>query len=159
MQVACGRVHHAVKARLKARPQGVADGSSIPPSGGLDRKRKRTFDCFLIQVRRHDRTCGAHAKTFRAPDKRGLRTVKRPATDSTSREDGWATTLLDVRDISLRFGGLKALSEVAFSVEKGELFSIIGPNGAGKTSLLNCISGRYSPSDGRIEFEGGTSPG
>ena len=64
------------------------------------------------------------------------------------------TTLLDVRDISLRFGGLKALSEVAFSVEKGELFSIIGPNGAGKTSLLNCISGRYSPSDGRIDFEG-----
>ncbi|WP_341992676.1 ABC transporter ATP-binding protein [Azorhizobium sp. AG788] len=59
-----------------------------------------------------------------------------------------------MRDISLRFGGLKALSEVAFSVEKGELFSIIGPNGAGKTSLLNCISGRYSPSDGRIDFEG-----
>ncbi len=64
------------------------------------------------------------------------------------------TTLLDVRDVSLRFGGLKALSDVAFSVEQGELFSIIGPNGAGKTSLLNCISGRYSPSDGRIDFEG-----
>ncbi|GGF76569.1 ABC transporter ATP-binding protein [Azorhizobium oxalatiphilum] len=63
-------------------------------------------------------------------------------------------TLLDVRDVSLRFGGLRALSEVSFSVEKGELFSIIGPNGAGKTSLLNCISGRYSPSEGRIGFEG-----
>ncbi|MGU3496450.1 ABC transporter ATP-binding protein [Xanthobacteraceae bacterium A53D] len=62
--------------------------------------------------------------------------------------------LLDVRDLSLRFGGLRALSDVSFSVEKGELFSIIGPNGAGKTSLLNCISGRYSPSEGRIDFEG-----
>lgn len=62
------------------------------------------------------------------------------------------TTLLDVRDVSLRFGGLRALSDVSFSVEKGELFSIIGPNGAGKTSLLNCISGRYSPSEGKIFF-------
>ncbi|WP_070097016.1 ABC transporter ATP-binding protein [Azorhizobium caulinodans] len=64
------------------------------------------------------------------------------------------TTLLDVRDVSLRFGGLRALSDVSFSVEKGELFSIIGPNGAGKTSLLNCISGRYSPSEGKIFFGG-----
>lgn len=63
-------------------------------------------------------------------------------------------TLLDVRDISLRFGGLRALSEVGFSVDKGELFSIIGPNGAGKTSLLNCISGRYSPQEGAVHFEG-----
>ncbi|MEW6254362.1 MAG: ABC transporter ATP-binding protein [Pseudomonadota bacterium] len=63
-------------------------------------------------------------------------------------------TLLDVRDISLRFGGLRALSEVGFSVDKGELFSIIGPNGAGKTSLLNCISGRYSPQEGAVMFEG-----
>ena len=63
-------------------------------------------------------------------------------------------TLLDVRDISLRFGGLRALSDVGFTVDKGELFSIIGPNGAGKTSLLNCISGRYSPQEGSIRFEG-----
>ncbi|BAF90587.1 ABC transporter ATP-binding protein [Azorhizobium caulinodans ORS 571] len=70
------------------------------------------------------------------------------------REDGLGTTLLDVRDVSLRFGGLRALSDVSFSVEKGELFSIIGPNGAGKTSLLNCISGRYSPSEGKIFFGG-----
>ncbi|MGF7158631.1 branched-chain amino acid transport system ATP-binding protein [Rhodoligotrophos appendicifer] len=65
-----------------------------------------------------------------------------------------ATVLLEMRDISLRFGGLKALSAVGFEVRRGELFSIIGPNGAGKTSLLNCISGRYSPSEGRVFFEG-----
>lgn len=64
------------------------------------------------------------------------------------------TSLLHVDGISLRFGGLRALSDVSFSVDKGELFSIIGPNGAGKTSLLNCISGRYSPTEGRVRFEG-----
>ncbi|QTL05323.1 ABC transporter ATP-binding protein [Aquabacter sp. L1I39] len=63
-------------------------------------------------------------------------------------------SLLHVDGVSLRFGGLRALSDVRFSVDKGELFSIIGPNGAGKTSLLNCISGRYSPTEGRVLFEG-----
>jgi branched-chain amino acid transport system ATP-binding protein len=57
-------------------------------------------------------------------------------------------------NISLTFGGVKALRNVSFSVRKGELFSIIGPNGAGKTSLLNCISGRYRPSQGDLKFEG-----
>ncbi|WP_296583849.1 ABC transporter ATP-binding protein [Xanthobacter sp.] len=64
------------------------------------------------------------------------------------------SALLDVQNISLRFGGLKALSDVSFHVRPGELFSIIGPNGAGKTSMLNCISGRYTPSDGRVVFDG-----
>ena len=50
---------------------------------------------------------------------------------------------LEVRGVSLRFGGVRALTEVSFGVNEGELFSIIGPNGAGKTSIVNCISGRY----------------
>ncbi len=62
------------------------------------------------------------------------------------------TPILEVNDISLRFGGVRALSNVSFNVNKGELFSIIGPNGAGKTSLLNCVSGRYSPQEGSIKF-------
>lgn len=62
--------------------------------------------------------------------------------------------LLDVRDITLTFGGVRALSNVRFSVNKGELFSIIGPNGAGKTSMLNCVSGRYNPNQGQIFFKG-----
>ncbi|HEX7045136.1 MAG TPA: ABC transporter ATP-binding protein [Burkholderiales bacterium] len=64
------------------------------------------------------------------------------------------TPLLEAQALSIRFGGVKALSDVSFAVQKGELFSIIGPNGAGKTSLLNCVSGRYSPTEGRILFEG-----
>lgn len=62
--------------------------------------------------------------------------------------------ILDIRDVSLSFRGVRALNRVGFSVEGGALFSIIGPNGAGKTSMLNCISGRYSPSEGNILFEG-----
>jgi len=61
---------------------------------------------------------------------------------------GQTTPILEVDDISLRFGGVRALTDVSFNVNKGELFSIIGPNGAGKTSLLNCVSGRYSPQEG-----------
>lgn len=62
--------------------------------------------------------------------------------------------ILDVEMVSLQFGGVRALSEVSFDVKKGELFSIIGPNGAGKTSMVNCISGRYAPNEGRITFKG-----
>ena len=62
--------------------------------------------------------------------------------------------LLQVENISLAFGGVKALQGVSFNVEAGELFSIIGPNGAGKTSMLNCISGRYHPQVGTIRFRG-----
>ncbi len=62
--------------------------------------------------------------------------------------------IMEARDISLQFGGVRALSNVSFAVRKGELFSIIGPNGAGKTSMLNCISGRYRPTSGQVLFKG-----
>ncbi len=61
---------------------------------------------------------------------------------------------LHVDDISLSFGGIKALSQVNFQVEAGAIFSVIGPNGAGKTSLINSINGFYRPQSGRILFEG-----
>jgi branched-chain amino acid transport system ATP-binding protein len=61
-------------------------------------------------------------------------------------------TTLTVSDLTLTFGGLKALSEVNLTVDPGEITSIIGPNGAGKTSLLNCISGFYHPTAGEIVF-------
>jgi len=63
------------------------------------------------------------------------------------------TLQLEVNDISLSFGGVHALTDVSFSVNQGEIFSIIGPNGAGKTSMLNCISGRYQPNKGSITFK------
>ncbi|MBU2549990.1 MAG: ABC transporter ATP-binding protein [Proteobacteria bacterium] len=62
--------------------------------------------------------------------------------------------LLEIQDVSLSFGGIKALSDVSLSIEAGELYAVIGPNGAGKTSLLNCISGFYKPDQGRVLFEG-----
>jgi branched-chain amino acid transport system ATP-binding protein len=65
-----------------------------------------------------------------------------------------AAPLLEVQNISLAFGGVKALTDVSYHVNPGELFSIIGPNGAGKTSMLNCISGRYQPHQGQIRFKG-----
>lgn len=60
---------------------------------------------------------------------------------------------LEVSGLTLRFGGLTVLDDVALAVEPGELFALIGPNGAGKTSVFNCISGIYRPSAGTIRFQ------
>jgi len=62
--------------------------------------------------------------------------------------------LLEVRNVSKNFGGLKAIKDVSFNVEKGELVGIIGPNGAGKSTLFNLISGVYHPDSGSIIFKG-----
>jgi branched-chain amino acid transport system ATP-binding protein len=62
--------------------------------------------------------------------------------------------LLRVEEISISFGGLKALNEVSLEVYPGEIMAIIGPNGAGKTTMLNIINGVYTPDEGRIFFEG-----
>jgi branched-chain amino acid transport system ATP-binding protein len=64
--------------------------------------------------------------------------------------------LLAVENVSLAFGGVKAISDVSFDIRKGEIRAIIGPNGAGKTSLLNVINGFYTPQQGRITFRGET---
>ncbi|HXW25268.1 MAG TPA: ABC transporter ATP-binding protein [Xanthobacteraceae bacterium] len=64
--------------------------------------------------------------------------------------------LLSVENVSLSFGGVKAISDVSFDIRKGEIRAIIGPNGAGKTSLLNVINGFYQPQEGRITFRGET---
>ena len=64
--------------------------------------------------------------------------------------------ILDVRNISLSFGGVKALSDISFNVREHEIRAIIGPNGAGKSSMLNCINGVYTPQQGNITFRGQT---
>jgi branched-chain amino acid transport system ATP-binding protein len=64
--------------------------------------------------------------------------------------------LLSVENVSLSFGGIKAISDVSFDIRKGEIRAIIGPNGAGKTSMLNVINGFYHPQRGRITFKGET---
>ena len=62
--------------------------------------------------------------------------------------------ILDVKNISLRFGGVKALTDISFDVREHEVRAIIGPNGAGKSSMLNCINGVYTPQEGTITFKG-----
>ena len=62
--------------------------------------------------------------------------------------------LLQVDNISLSFGGVKAITDISFDIKKGEIRAIIGPNGAGKTSMLNVINGFYHPQEGTITFRG-----
>ncbi len=62
--------------------------------------------------------------------------------------------ILEIDDLSMHFGGIKALQHVSFSVQRGEVFGIIGPNGSGKTTLINCITGFLKPTAGRVRFEG-----
>ena len=64
--------------------------------------------------------------------------------------------MLDVKNISLSFGGVKALTDISFNVREHEIRAIIGPNGAGKSSMLNCINGVYTPQQGSITFRGKT---
>lgn len=63
-------------------------------------------------------------------------------------------TILEVKNISLSFGGVKALTDISFDIKQGEVRAIIGPNGAGKSSMLNVISGFYHPQEGEVWFDG-----
>ena len=76
-------------------------------------------------------------------------TATEPAGDAVAETDA----LLEVRDLTLRFGGVTALSDVSFDVHRGELFSVIGPNGAGKTSIFNCLSAVYRPERGSMKLD------
>jgi branched-chain amino acid transport system ATP-binding protein len=67
---------------------------------------------------------------------------------------GDAMTILDVRSLSRRFGGLQALSEVTFSIERGEIVGVIGPNGAGKTTLFSTLVGLIRPDSGSVKLDG-----
>lgn len=61
-------------------------------------------------------------------------------------------TLLDIADVSIRFGGLVALDGLSFSVDRGQICALIGPNGAGKTTMFNVVSRLYAPDSGRLRF-------
>jgi len=62
--------------------------------------------------------------------------------------------LLSVRDLSMRFGGLLAVDQIAFDVRRDQIFAIIGPNGAGKTTVFNCVGGFYRPTTGAVALDG-----
>ena len=80
------------------------------------------------------------------------------ATRPGCRDIAAGDVLLAVEDVSLAFGGVKAVTSVSFDIRKGEIRAIIGPNGAGKTSMLNVINGFYQPQHGRITFRGRPRP-
>jgi len=62
--------------------------------------------------------------------------------------------LLDVSNLSINFGGVKAVQDVSFSIDPGIIYSVIGPNGAGKTTLFNLITGIYTPTSGEVRLDG-----
>ncbi|PKL01928.1 MAG: ABC transporter ATP-binding protein, partial [Synergistetes bacterium HGW-Synergistetes-2] len=62
--------------------------------------------------------------------------------------------LLEVRNLTMKFGSLLANSDVSFDVEEGTIVGLIGPNGAGKTTLFNCVAGLYKPVEGKVLFDG-----
>ncbi len=64
------------------------------------------------------------------------------------------TPLLEVSSLLMRFQGITALDNVSFSMESGSITSLIGPNGAGKTTLFNCVTGMYTPTSGKVAFDG-----
>jgi branched-chain amino acid transport system ATP-binding protein len=64
------------------------------------------------------------------------------------------SALLEIKDVSKRFGGLMASSHLTFSIQKGEILGLIGPNGAGKTTLFNLVNGYFPPTSGEIHFKG-----
>ena len=70
-----------------------------------------------------------------------------------------AQKLLEVKDVTIEFGGLRAVSNLTMTINKGELVGLIGPNGAGKTTAFNMITGVYTPTEGEIYFDGEKSSG
>jgi branched-chain amino acid transport system ATP-binding protein len=77
-----------------------------------------------------------------------------PAPQPSPLVGGAGRVILSVEGVSKLFGGLLAVDDVSFEVERGRIFALIGPNGAGKTTIFNCITGMFPPTQGRIVFEG-----
>ncbi len=73
-----------------------------------------------------------------------------------------STPILEIRDVTMRFGGVTAIDRLSFEVHRGQIYGLIGPNGAGKTTIFNNITGNYIPTEGQILFDGnditGTKP-
>ena len=86
--------------------------------------------------------------------------IQEPQTDGYTTEDGRKIggVMMDLKSITLRFGGVVAIENISFDIRQGEIRAIIGPNGAGKSSMLNVISGFYQPQEGEVWFLGEKRP-
>jgi len=80
--------------------------------------------------------------------------IKKKKSMSDTRKFKIGKPILEVKNITLSFGGVKAITNISFNVLEHEIRAIIGPNGAGKSSMLNCINGIYKPQEGKIFFKG-----
>jgi branched-chain amino acid transport system ATP-binding protein len=91
-----------------------------------------------------------------SPGERAAHEAQVAAAAATDREIavGVGDTLLELRDLTMRFGGLTALDAVSFSIKRGEILGLIGPNGAGKTTCFNAMTGVYRPTSGEVLLEG-----
>ncbi len=97
----------------------------------------------------------ARLKARRGATAAALPDIDAPAFErNAGKTSDTARTLLKVQGLSVRFGGLQALSEVAFEVREGEILGIIGPNGAGKTTLFNALNGFITPASGSVALDG-----
>ena len=78
------------------------------------------------------------------------------ATDSYVTADGRTigSAVMEMQNITLRFGGVTAIEDISFDIREGEIRAIIGPNGAGKSSMLNVINGFYHPQEGKVLYKG-----
>ena len=84
-----------------------------------------------------------------------LTQTQQPGDLATGASDsGTATRILEVDNVTLRFGGVVALNEVSFHINEGEILGLIGPNGAGKTTCFNVMTGVYQPTSGAVRFRG-----
>ena len=102
--------------------------------------------------RRHEDLSVARGRA--AEGGRRMKADVEPKTGGAGKAPAAGEVLLSVENVSLSFGGVKALRDVSFDIRKGEIRAIIGPNGAGKTSMLNVINGFYHPQQGIITFKG-----
>ena len=113
----------------------------------VDRQRRK------VQLYEHlaglENTKKYDKKLTAARDKLDRAEAELPATGLTLPEG----VVLEVRDLCMYFGGVKAVDGLSFDVKKGEIFGLIGPNGAGKTTVFNCITQFYKPTAGTLHFE------
>ena len=151
-----GRMGRARDVRRARRPGAHPDGSA-----GLGAHRRPRADALPRGLRLGERDAspprvGALHRARRAPG----RDDGRPAAGPAGREAGGdhlmaaAEKLLELRKVSMAFGGLKVVAGLDLHVDEGEIVSVIGPNGAGKTTLFNLVTGVYEPTQGDIVFAG-----